>query len=146
MPKPRRPAFDRFMEKIVVDPETGCWNWQAQLSRAGYGRFQTGDGMVEAHRWAYEHFVGPRTPGRHIHHTCENKRCANPDHLKEVTPRENLHASDTPNRRNAAKTHCLHGHPFDEGNTYVSATGKRWCKKCRCLRMKKVRGRKVARV
>lgn len=32
---------------------------------------------------------------------------------------------------NARKTHCKHGHPFDEENTYISPRGNRGCRACR---------------
>ena len=32
--------------------------------------------------------------------------------------------------RTVLKTHCPHGHPYDEKNTGVRATGVRWCKTC----------------
>jgi hypothetical protein len=38
--------------------------------------------------------------------------------------------------RNAAKTHCPKGHPFDEANTYRHG-GARWCRACRRERAKK---------
>jgi uncharacterized UBP type Zn finger protein len=30
-----------------------------------------------------------------------------------------------------AATHCVHGHPFDEGNTYWNDFGWRACRRCR---------------
>lgn len=32
--------------------------------------------------------------------------------------------------KNAAKTHCVHGHEFTAENTYLKATGHRQCKRC----------------
>ena len=32
-------------------------------------------------------------------------------------------------KRNAAKTHCPHGHPYSPANTY-EWNGKRYCKAC----------------
>lgn len=32
--------------------------------------------------------------------------------------------------KNAAKTHCIHGHEFTPENTYVKASGHRQCKAC----------------
>ena len=32
---------------------------------------------------------------------------------------------------NKNKTHCLHGHPFEGDNLYVTPTGKRECRACR---------------
>jgi hypothetical protein len=31
---------------------------------------------------------------------------------------------------NAGKTHCPHGHPYDEKNTYITKDGRRSCRKC----------------
>lgn len=35
-----------------------------------------------------------------------------------------------PDLRNAAKTHCKHGHPFDEANTQIAPSGARKCRTC----------------
>lgn len=32
---------------------------------------------------------------------------------------------------NSKKTHCKHGHPFDENNTYIKPNGERGCRTCR---------------
>jgi hypothetical protein len=40
---------------------------------------------TSAHRFAYEQLVGP-VPARYIlHHTCEVRRCVNPEHLEPLT-------------------------------------------------------------
>jgi hypothetical protein len=31
---------------------------------------------------------------------------------------------------NSLKTHCPQGHPYDEENTYIRASGSRVCKEC----------------
>ena len=42
--------------------------------------------------------------------------------------------------RNLAKTHCPHGHPFDEANTYFNLrTGARECRACHRIRASKRR-------
>ncbi len=33
--------------------------------------------------------------------------------------------------RSAQRTHCLHGHPYDSVNTYISPQGYRSCRECR---------------
>lgn len=45
--------------------------------------------------------------------------------------------------RNRAKTHCKHGHPFDEKNTYIHARG-RTCRACCAARMRRVNAQKRA--
>lgn len=70
-----------FDEKYEVDPSTGCWVWRGYRDRNGYGRHR----VEWAHRWSYEHHVGP-IPDRHeIDHLCSNPPCVNPEHLEPVT-------------------------------------------------------------
>ena len=42
--------------------------------------------------------------------------------------------------KNAAKTHCRAGHPYDAENTYVTKRG-RHCRKCNLQRVKEYQGR-----
>lgn len=125
----------RFREKVAVPDGDGCWIWQASIGRDGYGRFYPGGGapsgvMVKAHRFSYELHVGPIPHDLDMDHLCRNRACVNPSHLEPVTRRENLLRGDTFPARNIAKTHCPKGHPYDQGNTYVTKQGHRHCRTC----------------
>lgn len=126
---------DRFLAK--VDRSGLCWLWTAYTNPRGYGQFGIGsrtDGtakVIPAHRWAYEHWVGPIPDGLTIDHLCRNRPCVNPDHLEPVTQGENTLRGDTFQAENLAKTHCPQGHPYDEANTYRYSDGKRACRECR---------------
>lgn len=127
------PVLDRFLAK-TFKTET-CWLWTSTIDKSGYARISTGsmyDGtrtIAYAHRWAYEHFVGPIPTGLHIDHLCRVRHCVNPEHLEPVTCRENL-------RRGywgALKTHCPVGHPYSGNNLVLKRDGSRRCRECHRL-------------
>ena len=123
----------RFWSK--VDVRAGqCWLWRASTTGTGYGKIWWNGRLHQAHRISFELKVGPIPPGLVVDHLCDVRRCVNPAHLRATTQRRNLLRSDTLPARNAAKTHCLRGHPLSGGNLYVApiAWGQtRHCKKCR---------------
>ena len=134
----------RFMNFVLVGPETRCWWWLGatfKKSHGDYGCFQLATGKsggraVQAHRWAYENFSGPIPKGHVIDHKCRNKLCVNPAHLRAVTHRVNvLENNDSVCSINAKKTHCKRGHEFNEKNTKL-VPGGRECRECRRLRKK----------
>lgn len=126
-----------FFARVTVS-ETGCWTWTGPLSK-GYGRHR---GQL-AHRVSYEMHVGPIPEGLTIDHTCHNsdqtcdggetcehRRCVNPAHLEAVPMVVNSLRGKSLNAKNARKTHCSKGHPFDEENTLYVPGGRR-CRICR---------------
>lgn len=64
-----------------------------------------------------------------LHHRCGVRNRVNPDHLEPATHRENSRRGNGVSGRNARKTHCDDGHPFDEANTYW-LRGARSCRAC----------------
>ncbi|MGH2798334.1 MAG: HNH endonuclease signature motif containing protein [Thermoleophilaceae bacterium] len=131
--KTYKPLHQRFLDKIAVDPATGCWLWQARLDASGYGRFNRGPGLSPlAHRYAYEQYVGPIPTGRQLDHLCRTRRCVNPQHLEVVTPIANVMRGESFSAVNAAKETCVNGHPFDLLNTSFRSDrpGTRECREC----------------
>lgn len=132
--------ISRFWSKVARDPTSGCWEWQAYRNPAGYGVFSMRRKTLLAHRWAYEHFIGPIPEGLDLDHLCRNRCCCNPNHVEPVTRKTNVLRGDLDAMwrgypsRNAAKTHCPAGHAYDERNTYVDKIGRRFCRACRCAR------------
>lgn len=112
----------------------GCWEWTERHHRDGYGRLVRNGRTYGAHQWFYEHYIGPVPNGLELDHLCRNRVCVNPTHLEAVTHRVNSLRGAAPAARNAHKTHCPKGHPYDEANTLVSVGG-RYCRACRRQRI-----------
>lgn len=133
----RTPPEERFWKFVQVGD---CWLWIGSLNASGYGQFNPGGRgrPVRAHRWAWEHLVGPIPEGLHIDHLCRNPPCVNPDHLEPVTPAENTRRGHHPSVRTRRSGTCRRGHVLAEvGVERVSATSYT----CRACRRDKVRQR-----
>ena len=125
-PRPRPTPAERFWAK--VEKTDSCWLWTGQLSNAGYGMLLVSRRMRNAHRWAYEYFVGPVPEGLEIDHLCRIRRCVRPDHMEAVTRSVNQLRGNSWWRR---KTHCPRGHPYDSANTLsYGKKPKRQCRMC----------------
>lgn len=82
----RQTPEGRFWAK--VDKTEACWNWTAGRDRDGYGKFHLNRDR-SAHSVAFELTRGPVAGGRVVDHTCHNKACVRPDHLRLVTTKQN---------------------------------------------------------
>lgn len=143
----RRPAPSaRLSDPMQYVDKSGpgeCWMWTGALDKGGYGR----RGRTSAHRWSYEHHVGPIPDGLEIDHLCRVRACVNPLHLEPVTKQENIARAvpfRTPRRKREA---CANGHAYDATTTYVRPSGKRQrsCKKCAAAYMREyMRKRRAA--
>jgi hypothetical protein len=80
---------ERFMEKIKIDPETNCWIWQASFNTTGYGQIRINKITRKAHQVAFELFIGERDKELDLCHSCNNKKCCNPEHLRQDTTSSN---------------------------------------------------------
>ena len=81
--------IERFNSKYIIDEETNCWNWIASLNTYGYGKFTLEGKEILAHRFAYKTFVGPLMKGLVCCHNCHNRKCCNPEHLRQDTHSSN---------------------------------------------------------
>jgi HNH endonuclease len=120
---------ERFWAKVEIG--IGCWLWRGATG-TGYGvirRGRAGEGMLQAHRVAYEMLVGPIPVGMEIDHLCRVRACVNPAHLEPVTHRENDLRGVGACAINARKVYCNKGHLFTPENTRMETHGRR-CREC----------------
>ena len=99
-----------------------CLEFTGARSRDGYGLVKREAKLKQAHRAAYEEFVGPIPDGLQLDHLCRNRACIRPDHLEPVTAQVNTQRSAI-----ATRPVCLQGHPYDR----VDSRGHRECSVCR---------------
>ena len=125
---------ERLSYYAIPVTESGCWLWTGYCLR-GYARVHYNRKSWPAHRVVYLLKHGKLTPGMTIDHLCRVKCCVNPDHLEEVTNKENVLRGVGVTAINAKRTHCKRGHEFTPDNTKRTKLG-RVCKTCMSIRQR----------
>lgn len=139
----RRDEIAAYLSEKSVATDSGCVEWTAAISMDGYGKAWFDKGQVPAHRLAYSTFVGPLVPGLVIDHLCRNRKCINPDHLEQVTLRENCIRGVSKHMDAFRSGVCMHGHKRTTENTRV-LRGRMTCRVCDARRQRDSKARKLA--
>jgi hypothetical protein len=111
-PQPRtaNELIEHFWSKVDKNGPTpthqpglgACWIWLGSRKENGYGQCYVNRRPIYAHRFAYEHAVGPLTDGLRALHRCDNPPCVRPDHLFAGTQSDNTKDAIQKGRANPA--------------------------------------------
>src|SRR6185437_16693282 len=106
----------KFYSKVRFDEISGCWEWIGRKDKDGYAKFSFSIFYVTAHRMSFLLHNSNFDDNLVIDHLCRNPSCVNPEHLEQVTQKENTIRGYS---FNSKKTHCPQGHPYEGDNLII---------------------------
>ena len=152
---PDEVALPLILERIMGRrhfAESGCHEYTGYIHPLGYGELIFKGKMWKVHRLVWVALNGPILgwPREVVMHSCDNRKCINPDHLSLSTQQDNIRDCVAKGRQaSRRKTHCPRGHAYAEHAEYVTspkfiqqATPWRRCRECARTRYARLSGTK----
>ena len=91
-------ALEKFEERYVPEPNSGCWLWIGATINNEKGHFKMDGKEWIASRASFHLFCGEIPEGQYVLHRCDTPFCVNPDHLYSGTQLDNMRDAVERNR------------------------------------------------
>lgn len=118
----------RLYERVKI--VNGCWVFTGSTGNSGYGKLRVGRHQdYSVHRMSFTLLNGSIPIGKCVLHTCDVRRCINPDHLFIGTKRDNTLDMIAKGRHVSGpslRTCCPKGHEYSG----INSKGRRICRIC----------------
>lgn len=97
--KSKREIAIRLKAK-TIQAANGCWEWTGGFHGVGYGSVpaKMGGGRY-AHRAMHEAVISEIPKGMYVLHSCDNRKCINPEHLFIGSHMDNIKDMHAKNRQ-----------------------------------------------
>ena len=128
----RKSLEERVSALISKNETTGCWVFQGNIDKDGYGQISDKSKTVQVHRAMYIAKNGAIPAGHIAGHLCDDKypadckeyrKCCNPEHIRPMTTKENIQRAVTLGRYVVSSGAFKKGQQSGENNTKSKLTG-----------------------
>lgn len=149
------PLSDNLIDRFhsMYEKSNGCFLWNGNRDKKGYGIFFMKSEAYRAHRVSYLIKNGNISKDKVICHMCDTPSCVNPEHLFEGTHSDNIKDCVNKNRHHfSSRTHCSKGHKYTKETLRKVVRNNGWnmrtcliCKKEHNIKnTERIRGERIA--